>query len=96
MCDKNSYAVDSLFYVQERGSILANLSDWKWNAQGFGEVYLCFDEIKEKVQYSGRGNVEGKLVLELRKSEDGKGLQKMMETYNAGRFKRISIQPLTK
>jgi len=81
--------------MRERGSILANLSDWRWNAQEFGEVYLCLDEMKEKVRYSGSGNVEGKLVLELRDSEDGKGLQKMIGVYNAGEFKRIYLQRVT-
>jgi len=95
MCDKNSYAVDSLFYIQEKGSILANLDDWRWNTREFGEVYLCIDDMKEKVRYSGRGNVEGKLVLELRNSEDGNGLQEIMEAYNARKFKRIFLQSVT-
>jgi hypothetical protein len=60
------YEIKNIFFIKDRELIIIHLKEFDWNFKKYGVVYLCYDEQRIKMDYTGFGNHEGNPTLSLK------------------------------
>jgi hypothetical protein len=59
------HEIKNIFFIKDKGLIIIHLKEFDWDFKSFGIVYLCYDEQRIKMNYTGFGNHEGNPALSL-------------------------------
>ena len=60
------HEIKNIFFIKDKGQIIIHLKEFNLDFRNFGIVYLCFEEQRIKMDYTGFGNHEGNAALSLK------------------------------